>query len=247
MNRVLNCLVPVLAVLTIVALAQPVLAGLILNGSFEGIVYVSTPGNTGYIANGSYGVLERGTNLTTVTAGNGNAGMPDWGVNEDTTTSGASVGNLSYVCQNWPIAAEDGNWAILLSTAGNNVEQSFAVTGGATYDVSYYAMGRHDNGKVGVITASIALAAGSATGTTSQAESGLSTTTWTKETFSFTPNTTTTATLEFFETADPTTTYQGDMLDKVDVTQTPEPSTLILLGTGLVALLCYAWRKRKGV
>jgi hypothetical protein len=28
-------------------------------------------------------------------------------------------------------------------------------------------------------------------------------------------------------------------------TQTPEPSTLALLATGLVGLLAYAWRKRK--
>ena len=40
-------------------------------------------------------------------------------------------------------------------------------------------------------------------------------------------------------------TYSG--IDKVylDYTPVPEPGTLVLLATGLLGLLCYAWRKRK--
>ena len=33
--------------------------------------------------------------------------------------------------------------------------------------------------------------------------------------------------------------------DRVTVSMIPEPSTLALLATGLIGLLCYAWRKRK--
>ncbi len=40
------------------------------------------------------------------------------------------------------------------------------------------------------------------------------------------------------------TGYQVD-LDEITITQVPEPSTLALLVTGLIGLLCYAWRKRK--
>ena len=35
--------------------------------------------------------------------------------------------------------------------------------------------------------------------------------------------------------------------DGIQATQSPEPSTLILLVAGLVGLLAYAWRKRKCV
>ncbi|MBU4273300.1 MAG: PEP-CTERM sorting domain-containing protein [Planctomycetes bacterium] len=34
-------------------------------------------------------------------------------------------------------------------------------------------------------------------------------------------------------------------IDAVSITTIPEPSALALLATGLVGLLCYAWRKRK--
>ncbi|MBU4273117.1 MAG: PEP-CTERM sorting domain-containing protein [Planctomycetes bacterium] len=34
-------------------------------------------------------------------------------------------------------------------------------------------------------------------------------------------------------------------VDNFKLTVIPEPSTLALLATGLIGLLCYAWRKRK--
>jgi len=37
----------------------------------------------------------------------------------------------------------------------------------------------------------------------------------------------------------------GAAYDNLTYTPIPEPSTLVLLGMGLVGLLCYAWRKRK--
>jgi len=37
----------------------------------------------------------------------------------------------------------------------------------------------------------------------------------------------------------------GIGIDNISLTATPEPSTLVLLGCGLVSLLAYAWRKRR--
>ncbi|MCD4728661.1 MAG: PEP-CTERM sorting domain-containing protein [Pirellulales bacterium] len=34
-------------------------------------------------------------------------------------------------------------------------------------------------------------------------------------------------------------------IDNYVLAKIPEPGTLVLLATGLIGLLCYAWRKRK--
>ena len=36
-----------------------------------------------------------------------------------------------------------------------------------------------------------------------------------------------------------------DAVGSIVFTSTPEPSTLVLLASGLIGLLCYAWRKRR--
>ena len=42
------------------------------------------------------------------------------------------------------------------------------------------------------------------------------------------------------------TVYAGQSVDMAfAITTVPEPGTLMLLGSGLMGLLCYAWRKRK--
>ena len=69
-------------------------------------------------------------------------------------------------------------------------------------------------------------------------------TAWHNFTFAFTPNTTTIATLKLETTV---SGGEGVYLDNVSVlgTPAPEPGALVLLGTGLMALLAYAWRRRR--
>jgi hypothetical protein len=51
--------------------------------------------------------------------------------------------------------------------------------------------------------------------------------------------------VQFFADGAPTYTYGQVNIDKVSLTATPEPSTIVLAASGLIGLLCYAWKKRK--
>ena len=53
--------------------------------------------------------------------------------------------------------------------------------------------------------------------------------------------------VEFFSDVNTTSYNAHEFLDSVSVSTNtaPEPSTVVLLATGLIGLLCYAWKKRK--
>jgi hypothetical protein len=51
--------------------------------------------------------------------------------------------------------------------------------------------------------------------------------------------------VQFFGDAATSSTYAQEAIDKVSLTSTvPEPSMAIVLTSGLIGLLCYAWKKR---
>ena len=203
-------------------------AELILNGSFENSDLLSTD----FPTSGRLRIAPGDT-----------ANLPDWFLvagspdpiaysyyGDDTTSSPMTAAHdgkrFVVVCQPW-------SFGTMITT-----NQSFAVTAGMQYDVSFWEKVWRNSGK---IIADITLDAGSATGTTTVTTG--SDAAWTEYAFSFTPDTTTTATLTFMAAI-----KGGDndsFLDSVSVTVIPEPGTLALLATGLIGLLCYAWRKRK--
>jgi hypothetical protein len=137
--------------------------------------------------------------------------------------------------------AQDGDRFINLTSP--SLSQDFAVTAGTTYTVSYFEAMRQDGAfQPDTVTTTIALAAGSATGTVLQvANNPLGNSTvanWLLFTFSFTPDTNTTATLDFALTPGSGAGYP--VIDNISVTGVsaiPEPASLGLLGVGALALV----------
>ncbi len=136
----------------------------------------------------------------------------------------------------WP-AAHDGNYLVNFIEPGHTLSQSFSVTAGLEHTASFWQLQRSTTA---TMVAAVTLDAGGHTGSlglTTNAGDAV----WTQYTFAFTPDTTTTATLSFRGVQ----SNDGVFMDDVSVTAIPEPGTLALLATGLLGLLCYAWRKRK--
>lgn len=137
----------------------------------------------------------------------------------------------------WGVA-QDGDRFLQPTYADESVSQAFGVTAGVSYIVSYYeALRKGSAGQPDSTTASIALAAGGATGTLSQiANNSLdnsSVASWQLFSFTFKPDTTTTATLRFV--------FNGNgggypVIDNAVVEVVPEPASLALFGLALLTL-----------
>ena len=176
----------ILTVLALGAMAlciSPVSAqNLITNGSFE--VGTPVPGNSGQLQ---------------IAAGN-TANLPGW-------TASRAFG-WYFRASAWGRTAPDGSFNMNLNSATglNTLSQSFAVAAGDTYTVSYYEARR---GGGGYMDTTVSVAAGTVTGadgspvtvSAGPAASIVQTTAananWTLHSFTFTPDTTTTATITF--------------------------------------------------
>ena len=179
---------PLRRMLTVLALGamalciSPVSAqDLISNGSFE--VGSPVPGNSGQLQ---------------IAAGN-TANLPGW-------TASQAFG-WYFRASAWGRTAPDGSFNMNLNSATgqNTLSQSFAVAAGDTYTVSYYEAKRGN----GYLDTTVSVAAGLVTGaagspvavtagpSTSIVQATAVNNNWTLHSFTFTPDTTTTATITF--------------------------------------------------
>jgi hypothetical protein len=154
---------------------------------------------------------------------------------------GWTLGNLLYfhALSGNGAVAQDGNAYLALNTGGYNtsnsyVSQSFPVTGGKTYRVSFYkaeevGYTQWSDPNASVIQADITLAAGTAAGTVTQLANNLldcsAINNWVQYTFDFLPSESTTATLTFTKVF-----YPHVVLDNVSVLELPTAQTGTLIG-----------------
>ena len=208
--RILS-LLPVAAALAITPAST---ASLIVNGSFE----TGTPPG-----NGSHEAVSN-SNVTGWTTGNGTV----WYMTSSNWGGGGPVGGGDF----------------LVNVTGNaTIFQSFGVTAGTDYSVSYYEERR---GGGGYVDTTLSLGGGtfisygggtpvgvSAGPGTSIVQTTAENSSWTLHSFTFRPDTTTTATLTFANAYIPGVTGDNDgvFLDKVSVTSTVQTPNLLPMST----------------
>lgn len=220
---------PIGKLLFILPLASglPVFAqvNLIQNGSFET--------SAGYAPNETFG-FPNDVLVTNPGLPAGSGSLDHWSVGH-----GSGWGEFYWywgAVTNAP--SHDGSRFINLTSASGQatlqgVSQTFNVVAGKTHTVTYFSRARATGAE---ISAAIDLAAGSATGDLAQTSSPGAA--WRPFTFSFVPDTTTTATLTFSQAAWAAGLENGVFLDSVSVAANDPP--LVVAGVSSTTALDYA-------
>jgi choice-of-anchor C domain-containing protein len=208
----------------------PAKANLITNGSFEAASI--SPGSFTNVAAGSTAITG-----WTVTLGNIDYIGSLWG---------ASNGSRSL-----DLEGSAGTCNLVIPNCPGGIAQSFATIAGQQYDVMFDLAGNPFNVPI-IKTISVSAAGKSQTFSFNVTGHSTGSMGWTTHTWTFTAAGSST-TLEF-DTADSPATGWGPALDNVNVTLSsnappestvPEPSTVLLMGGGLLALAAVRMRRRK--
>jgi choice-of-anchor C domain-containing protein len=177
------------------------------------------------IANGSF---ETGVNVPPINSHDSVSASSTTQINNWNVISGA----IDWVGRNfWQ--ASDGNYSVDLSFTGpGTISTSFSTIAGMDYILIFDLAGNPDGGPA-VKTVEVDVASVIQTFTFDTTGLTRSNMGWQTQTLGFTANAATT-TLAFKGV---TTTGYGAAIDNVDVSAVPIPSAIVLLSTGLVALV----------
>lgn len=168
------------------------------------------------------------------------------------TVSGSQItgwnvdgGNFGwYLGPGWGTPAYSGSYMLNPQPGFGSLAQSFGVTAGWDYTVSFWARARDAEGpgRQGSVVAEIS---GVPRTGTSSVVSDFNSMTWTQYSFTFTPTVSGSSTLSLFGgTGGPNGGGYGAYIDNVSVVGVPEPSAIALAAAGLVGLFCYSRRRR---
>jgi hypothetical protein len=235
-QRIASIVIPVIAL----ALGAPsdAQADIITNGSFE----LSSNGNgqpgfnttlTGWTSTGYNFVYASGTADTTGAVGNAGTVKlwgPGTGSANGLTASSPDGGNF---------IAADGAYQV-----GAISQTLTGLTVGQAYTVSFWWAGAQQSGFTGATTEQWNVSFGGTTQSTpaiDNANHGF--TGWVQQTFTFIADNTT-DTLSFLAVGTPTGKPPFSLLDGVSVNPVPEPSTVVLMGIGLVGVGVVRMRRR---
>ena len=188
------------------------------------------------IANGNFSSTCASGQYCTFGAGD-STDIPGWNV---------TGGSVDLITGYWQAPPGGGNSVDLdgLFARGGLASTTFTSTAGAEYQLTFELSGNPDGGNpLKTVQVSIAGIIQNFTFDTSVVENTHSDMKWVKETLTFFATGALT-TLTFQSLDDPGSAY-GPVVGQVDVEPIPEPSSVALIGIGLLALVGFGSRRRR--